>query len=68
MRTRTLTLKKETLTELTTAELGSVVGGQLSGPSCNIACNQSDFQQCLTGLHCINTLDSCITGTTNPTQ
>jgi hypothetical protein len=66
MRTRSLTLRKETLAELTTGELGLVVGGQLSGPTC-YACG-SDFQQCLTGLHCIATLDSCITGTTNPTE
>jgi hypothetical protein len=65
---RTLALKKEMLAELTTDELSRVVGGQLSGVSCNIACNNSDFQQCLTGLNCINTLDSCFTGTTNPTQ
>jgi hypothetical protein len=66
MRTRSLALKKETLAELTTGELGLVVGGQISGPTC-LGCN-SDFQQCITGVHCIATLDSCITGTTHPTE
>jgi hypothetical protein len=60
MRNRKLSLKKETLAELTTSELAGVAGG--SGLTC-INCN-SDFQQCLTGLRCIPTLDGCFTGTT----
>ena len=48
---RKLTLKKETLVELTNEELNLVVGG--SGLSC-IHC-ASDFQQCITGIGCILT-------------
>lgn len=49
---RSLTLTKETLTELSTADLAGVVGG-LSGYSCLQACPHSDFQECLTGLQCV---------------
>ena len=34
MKRRTLVLKKETLTELTSAELGGVAGGQAATPNC----------------------------------
>ena len=34
MRTRKLTLKRESLVELTTSELDAVVGGAVSGTSC----------------------------------
>lgn len=47
---RKLTLKKETVVELTSEELDSVVGA--SGLSC-LNCG-SDFQQCLTGLPCLS--------------
>jgi hypothetical protein len=63
MRKRTLSLKREALTELTTAELDRVAGG--SGLTC-INCN-SDFQACLTGLECLPT-NRCFTGTVQPTQ
>ncbi len=56
MASRKLVLRKETLTELSTAELGAMIGG--SGPTCG-ACG-SDFQQCLTGLDCIATLQDCV--------
>lgn len=59
MRVRKLTLKKETVVELTNRELGSVAGGATT--TCNtgsyLTCNgpcDSDFQQCLTGLHCLS--------------
>ena len=54
---RKLSLKKDTLAELTNEELDVVVGA--SGLSCvsNMIC-QSDFQQCMTGLGCVNT-NSC---------
>ncbi|HVF03786.1 MAG TPA: hypothetical protein VNA20_03005 [Frankiaceae bacterium] len=55
MRERTLSLKKESLVELTSAELDRVVGA--SGLTC-FACHNSDFQQCLTGVGCLLT-DSC---------
>ena len=55
MARRTLTLKKESLTELTNDDLGHVVGGG-SGLSC-FGCD-SDFQQCLTGLGCLS-VGSC---------
>jgi bacteriocin-like protein len=63
MRKRTLSLKREALTELTNTELDQVVGG--SGLSC-INCN-SDFQQCITGVDCLPT-SRCFTGTIQPTQ
>jgi hypothetical protein len=50
MRNRTLSLKKDTLVELTTEELGSIAGA--SGLTC-VNCN-SDFQQCLTGVRCLS--------------
>ena len=56
---RRLSLRKETLVELATCELDSVVGA--SGLTC-LNCN-SDFQQCITGLRCLS-LDGCWTGTT----
>ena len=54
MRTRTLSLKKENVTELSTEDLDQVAGG--SGLSC-INC-ASDFQQCITGLGCLS-IRSC---------
>ena len=54
MAKRTLTLKKESLTELANDDLGLVVGG--SGLSC-FGCD-SDFQQCMTGLGCLS-IGSC---------
>lgn len=50
---RKLSLKKDTLTELSTEDLDGVVGG--SGLSCisNMICS-SDFQQCITGLGCLS--------------
>jgi hypothetical protein len=58
MRNRKLSLKKDTLVELTTAELDAVAGA--SGLTC-INCN-SDFQQCITGTRCLT--NGCFTGTT----
>lgn len=52
---RSLKLSKETLTELTTGDLVSVVGGA-SGASCPNVCPQSDFMECLTGLKCLSLL------------
>lgn len=50
---RSLALKKETLAELTGAELDQVAGG--SGLSCNVLClPPSDFMECLTGLRCLS--------------
>jgi hypothetical protein len=60
---RNLRLRKETLAELSTAELTSVVGG-ISGATCPVKqclTNNSDFQECITGL-CIT--NPC-TGTTS---
>lgn len=50
---RKLSLKKDTLAELTSEELDVVVGA--SGLACvsNMIC-QSDFQQCITGLPCLS--------------
>jgi hypothetical protein len=62
---RALRLRRETLAELTTDDLGHVVGG-LSGASCQNVCG-SDVQQCLTGIVCL-TLNGCFTGTTVTTQ
>jgi hypothetical protein len=52
---RSLKLSKETLTELSTADLAGVVGGQaVTNNSCLTLCQpQSDFQECLTGLQCV---------------
>jgi hypothetical protein len=61
MRNRKLSLKKDTLVELTTEELDRVAGA--SGLTC-INCN-SDFQECITGLRCIT--NGCFTGTTTYT-
>ena len=48
MKTRSLSLKKESLTDLTTEELDLVVGA--SGLSCNVLClPPSDFMECTTG-------------------
>ena len=65
---RKLSLKKETLAELTSSELAGVAGG--SGLSC-VNC-ASDFQQCITGVGCVTgtttvvtaTIRECLTGTT----
>ena len=51
---RSLTLRKETLAELTVGDLAAVVGAA-SGASCAPACPQSDFMECLTGLRCVTT-------------
>jgi hypothetical protein len=65
---RALRLQKETLAELTTDDLGLVVGGVISGASCENVCPASDLRQCLTGSICL-TFDGCFTGTTtNTTQ
>jgi hypothetical protein len=59
---RALRLSKETLTELTTAELVDVVGA--SGASCQYECNSGPLNDCITGLPCIRTLPrDCLTGT-----
>lgn len=62
--TRRLTLRRETLTELVSDDLSHVVAG--SGVSCVPAlcltgCSScaSDFQQCITGIGCLPTRDSC---------
>jgi hypothetical protein len=63
---RKLSLKKETLAELSTAELTSVVGGATGRATCAVKdclVPHSDFQQCITGVGCV-TLDGCFTGTT----
>jgi hypothetical protein len=58
MRNRKLTLKKDTLAELSTDELGSVAGA--SGVTC-VNCN-SQLQQCATQVRCVTT--ALLTGTT----
>jgi hypothetical protein len=50
---RRLRLRREALTELTTTDLGSVVGG--SGNSCQNVCN-TGLNDCITGLPCIRTI------------
>lgn len=50
---RTLTLKKETLTELSTAELSYVVGG---APTVGKLCTQPTLT-----LTCTSAIDGCIT-------
>ena len=64
MRTRKLTLRRETLTELLPHDLDQVVGA--SGVSCNPAlcltlCSScaSDFQECMTGLKCLSVGEPC---------
>ena len=66
MRNRTLRLKKETLTELSTTDLGRVVGGSALTCIETQVCNNSDFKECFTGIPCLT--DSCITGTTHLTE
>jgi hypothetical protein len=65
---RKLNLKKETLVELSSTELTGVVGGATGRASCVIKdCigqPHSDFQQCITGVGCVPTLNGCFTGTT----
>ena len=61
--TRRLSLRKDTLVELTGAE-AAMVAGALSGPTClhatcNGGCN-SDFQQCITGYGCVPTINDCV--------
>lgn len=57
--TRKLTLKKETVVELTTAELGHVAAGAQttncggSALTCQGPCH-SDFMECITGLRCLS--------------
>ena len=55
---RKLTLKKESLVELTGTELDNVVGGVISGVSCPVC---SDFRACLppTLDYCVQTLKAC---------
>jgi nitrate/TMAO reductase-like tetraheme cytochrome c subunit len=48
---RTLSLKRETLAELSNEELDQVVGA--SGLTC-FACHNSDFMECITGLNCLS--------------
>lgn len=60
---RTLTLKKETLTELTTAELSSVLGAapattKACGPTLSLTCG-SEIDACLTARGCTLTMDVC---------
>ena len=59
---RKLTLKKETLTELTPAELTSVVGAAATtkacGPTMSLTCG-SEIDACLTARGCTYTLDLC---------
>jgi hypothetical protein len=50
---RKLTLKKETLVELTTSELGNVVGG---APTVGKLCTQPTLT-----LTCTSAIDGCIT-------
>ena len=48
---RSLSLKKETVVELTTEDLDRVAGA--SGLSCNVLClPPSDFMECITGIKC----------------
>jgi hypothetical protein len=58
MRARRLSLKKDTLVELTTDELNGIAGA--SGLTC-VNCN-SQLQQCATQVRCITT--ALLTGTT----
>ncbi len=58
MTPRRLVLRKETLTDLTSAELSLVHGA--SGPTCHYGACASDFQQCLTGLDCLPPLSDCV--------
>lgn len=59
---RKLTLKKETLTELTTAELSSVLGAaptkDTCGPTLSLKC-RSEIDACLTAWHCPITNELC---------
>lgn len=53
---RKLTLKKDTLTELGTAELTEVVGAGPTKPQC-----VSGIVACLTNYDCLPTYDACFT-------
>jgi hypothetical protein len=55
---RKLSIKKETVVELSTQELAEVVGG--SGVSCAqaLCLPQSDFAECITGVRCLS-LTNC---------
>ena len=60
---RTLTLKKETLAELTTAELTRVVGAaptdpKACGATLTLTCG-SEIDRCLTARGCPVTMDVC---------
>lgn len=60
---RKLTLKKETLTELTTVELTSVIGAAATvkpdcGPTLSLTCT-SEIDACLTARGCTLSLDVC---------
>ena len=66
---RKLTLKKETVAELTTGELGGVVGGTFpSKYDCTVSyqvCNPLSEDVCFVSLRptCVRTFDGCV-----PTQ
>jgi hypothetical protein len=60
---RKLTLKKETVVELTTGELGNVVGGAPPtwydcGPTLSLTCG-SEIDACLTARGCTITDGAC---------
>ena len=59
---RRLTLKKETLTELTTAELSSVLGAaptrDTCGPTLSLTCG-SEIDACLSAHRCPITNELC---------
>ena len=61
---RKLTLKKETLAELTSAELTSVIGGaptvkdMCGGPTLSLTCG-SEVDACLTARGCTLSFDVC---------
>lgn len=59
---RKLTLKKETLAELSTAELADVVGAaptlKTCGPTVSMTCT-SEIDRCLTARGCPITMDVC---------
>jgi hypothetical protein len=63
MRNRKLSLKKDTLAELTTEELDVVAGA--SGLTCAVCLPNSDLVQCVTGTRCLTY--GCFTGTTTYT-
>jgi hypothetical protein len=62
---RTLSLKREALTELTGEELDRVVGA--SGLTCAVCLPQSDFAQCVPTHRCFDVTEAACTGTTGGT-